>query len=220
MLYPIELESGNKSLQRSRQPGTSSMNEVVRTASSDDIAVPFRRFLAGDDSAFHTLYKIHNQRIYAYCSKILRDAEAAKDVTHSLWEKVIALREKEPNILNPAGFLLRMARNLCLDHQKHHRFQKPLEELTESEHRNLTDTELTSDEGYVVEALLQLPEAAKEIIVLHYYSGYSFEEIAEMLGKSPNAIWTRVSRARNDLKNIITKRMKAEHTTERNTHGR
>jgi RNA polymerase sigma factor (sigma-70 family) len=209
MLYAIELEQGKKTLQRSHTLQASRMSEIRQT-SIDDTARIFRLFLEGDDAAFTELYQAHNQKIFVYCAKILSDCEAAKDITHSLWEKVIALRQKQPEIKKPVGLFLRMARNLCLDYQKHHKFQKPLDELIESEHPNASQSDLTPGEEGVIEALKELPEAAREIIVLHYYSGYSFEEIAGMLGKSPNAIWTRVSRARNELKNIITKRLKKE----------
>ncbi|MGA1308250.1 MAG: RNA polymerase sigma factor [Candidatus Kapaibacteriota bacterium] len=35
----------------------------------------------------------------------------------------------------------------------------------------------------------------KELLVLNMFCGYRFDEIAEMMGMSPNAIWTRASRA-------------------------
>jgi RNA polymerase sigma-70 factor (ECF subfamily) len=169
------------------------------------------RFLSGDDSAFQKLYELHNQRIFIYCVKIIGDAAASKDITHTVWEKIIALRNQEVAIDNPAGFMIRIAQNLCRDYQKHLRFQRKLNEISESEHPAVSQSELTSEEEVVIESLKLLPEQTREILVLHYYSGYSFQEIAVMLGKSPNAIWTRVSRARNELKSIIKKSLKADN---------
>jgi len=40
------------------------------------------------------------------------------------------------------------------------------------------------------------------------YCGYRFDEIAEMLKISPNAVWTRASRARAQLREIISRYQK------------
>src|SRR4051812_44427294 len=88
MLYPVELDSDNKTLQRSRQMPKSRMSDQEPTSITDTVRV-FRLFLDGDDSAFTELYQLHNQKIYSYCTKILCDSAAAEDITHSLWEKVI-----------------------------------------------------------------------------------------------------------------------------------
>ena len=42
------------------------------------------------------------------------------------------------------------------------------------------------------------------------YSGYTFEEIASMLGKSPDAIWARASRARKKLRELVVVEIERE----------
>jgi DNA-directed RNA polymerase specialized sigma24 family protein len=61
-------------------------------------------------------------------------------------------------------------------------------------------------EELAVAALQELPFNHREVLVLNIYCGYSFEEIATMLGKSPEAIWTRASRARSQLRKLIHER--------------
>jgi RNA polymerase sigma-70 factor (ECF subfamily) len=207
MSYSIELDSGNKTLQRSRQLQKARMSDLGH-ASIDDTARAFRLFLEGDDTAFVQLYELHNQKIYTYCAKILRDYAAAQDITHSVWEKVIALRISQPKVENPAGFFFRIARNLCLDYRKHLHFQTSFDNMTEASHPSAP--QLSPKEEIVIETLNGLRGDIKEIFILHYYSGYSFEEIATILGKSPNAIWTRVSRGRKELKKIIIKELRKE----------
>jgi RNA polymerase sigma-70 factor (ECF subfamily) len=160
-----------------------------------------RRFVRGDDTAFSELYERHNQRLFNYCAKILKDHPAAEDIAHSVWERVIDMRGDLEGISNPLGFIYRSARNLCFDHLKHGRFRAPLEsagELPSSGEKGLS-----LEEELVVAALERLPEETKEIFILHYYSGYPFEEIAPILGKKTNAIWTKVSRARKQIKEIV-----------------
>jgi RNA polymerase sigma-70 factor (ECF subfamily) len=56
----------------------------------------------------------------------------------------------------------------------------------------------------VVVALGQLPETQREILILNAYSGYRFDEIAEMLGEPVGAVRMRAWRARAKLGDIIT----------------
>ncbi|MEP7235227.1 MAG: RNA polymerase sigma factor, partial [Ignavibacteriota bacterium] len=165
---------------------------------------------------FSELYGRHNQRLFNYCATILLDTEAAKDITHALWEKIIGLRSTLRDVTNPAGFFFKTARNLCFDHLKHLKYQTTIEGLPEAMHPVSQKNELTEEEELVVLALEKLPIETREILILTYYSGYSAEEIADMLGKKPNAIWTRISRARKELKVIIESEMRKSR---RNTYG-
>lgn len=169
-------------------------------------------FLNGSDAAFDPLYAEYNQRLFAYVSRMIFDEDAAKDIAHQVWEKVIDLRantEREP-IANVRGFLFTLARNLSLDHLRRRKKFADMDAANQitmgSGEHEMHDREL------VIEALKQLPEETREILVLNYYSGYSFEEIAEMLGKKPNAIWTRASRARATLKTILEQMMNVERS--------
>jgi RNA polymerase sigma factor (sigma-70 family) len=69
--------------------------------------------------------------------------------------------------------------------------------------------ELLADERerIVQEALLELPEAAREVIVLHDYEGLSHDRIAGMLDASHAAIRKRYSRAVKALGEILQGRL-------------
>ena len=177
---------------------------ATESALHNDAAL-FARFLDGDDTAFTSLYSAHNQRIFNYCAKIVGDHAAAGDIVHTMWERVIAMRatsQRSETIRNPIGLFVRIARNLSLDHLKHHARQTTLDEAS-AVHANAK----SDDEELVLRAIERLPEETREILVLHYYSGYDFNEIATMLGKKPNAVWTRVSRARAGLKKILEREL-------------
>ena len=53
----------------------------------------------------------------------------------------------------------------------------------------------------------------KELLVLNMYCGYRFDEIATMMGMSPNAIWTRASRARAQLRDRVKSMIKRDNQT-------
>ncbi len=55
----------------------------------------------------------------------------------------------------------------------------------------------------VHEALEQLDETSREIVLLHYFSGLSYEAIAEVIDLSKPAIHGRLQRARNRLAEVL-----------------
>lgn len=189
-----------ESLRRGVRSSFMPVNEQTRDAQL------LEDFLCGRDAAFDPLYAEYNRRIFAYVSRMIFDEDAAHDIAHQVWERVIVHRAnaQRERIENVAGFVFTLARNLALDHLRR---GKKFTGMGSAEHLSV-EFDSSDDRALVVEALKQLPEETREILVLNYYCGYSFEEIAEMLGKKPNAIWTRASRARATLKEVIESMMK------------
>ena len=52
-------------------------------------------------------------------------------------------------------------------------------------------------------AVLALPEAYRNVIYLHYYEQYTAPEIAEILGKNPNTVYTLLARGRDRLRKAL-----------------
>jgi RNA polymerase sigma-70 factor, ECF subfamily len=173
------------------------------SVSSDHSETLFEQFLSGDDEAFILLYREHHVRLHTYCLKILGVAAQADDITQEIWERVIRMRSDPPRLRNPAAFLVRMARNLCLDSLKSRRRHFALDLLPESSHPTVVPTDRSEREEIVLAALDKLSFDYREVLVLNHYCGYRFEEIATMLGKSPDAIWARASRARTRLRQLV-----------------
>ena len=177
---------------------------------ADELREAFSAFLAGNNAAFNELYCELNPRLSAYCYKI--SPAIAEDLMQELWERVIALRShqrQEKQVANPAAFLFRMLRNLTIDHHRQSKEHLALDEaafdLADRSHQSDTARDL---EAIILEALEKLPASDKEILVLNIYSGYKFGEIAEMLGKSTDAVWQQASRARAKLRTIVMEEAK------------
>ena len=52
----------------------------------------------------------------------------------------------------------------------------------------------------VLEAVLSLPGKYRDAVYLHYYEGYTAPEIAKLLGKNVNTVYTLLTRARQLLR--------------------
>lgn len=70
----------------------------------------------------------------------------------------------------------------------------PLDQLDEK------PDDIPEEHSEILEAVLALPEKYKDAVYLHYYEGYTAEEIGKILGKKTNTVYTLLTRARGILK--------------------
>jgi DNA-directed RNA polymerase specialized sigma24 family protein len=68
----------------------------------------------------------------------------------------------------------------------------------------------------VLASLDELSFDHREVLILNIYCGYRFDEIAAMMGKSPDAIWARASRARAQLRKAVRAMIDGKPGSQRN----
>ena len=95
------------------------------------------------------------------------------------------------------AWLLRVAANLSKNRLDYNALRVS-DELDE----NLAE-EGREDLSFVWEAVKNLPTAFREVIHLHYYEGYSTEEIAKILGRNPSTVRSDLRRGREKLKAVL-----------------
>lgn len=172
----------------------------------------FAKFLSGDDNAAMYFFRAYNRKLFLYCAKLVNNTHVAEDITQEVWEKIIKLRSQtQPEIANPGGFMFTIARNLCLNHIKLKKHTIPLDAISEMDIPHEYQPGSTEMEELVNSSLDTLKFEDKELLVLNMYCGYRFDEIANMMGMSPNAIWTRASRARAQLRDRVKSMIKRDN---------
>jgi RNA polymerase sigma-70 factor, ECF subfamily len=155
----------------------------------------------GDMSALHFLYVRFADDVCAYVRSIVRDQHAAEDITQSVFTKLIkSIHKYERRDVPFAAWIIRVARNMALDHVRRSR-QIPVEEVR------------TSDEGgeqvgferaqSLRDALARLPADQREVLVLRHVAGLSPGEIAERLGKTEASIHGLHHRGRGALRTAL-----------------
>lgn len=184
--------------QETAQVSTSALNHA------EDIAM-FERFMQGDDTAAILMFKKFNRSIFLYATKILGSNEQAEDICQEVWERVIGLRAKPKQLINPGGFLFTITRNLCFNQLQSRKRTVRLDTIAENNLPSSVIPGMTNTEELVLSALDALRFEDRELLVLNMYCGYKYDEIATLLELSPGAVWTRASRARAKLREIITK---------------
>lgn len=137
---------------------------------------------------------------YAAVGNYMLGQDLAQDTFVVAWQKLEAL--SEPSLLRP--WLATIARNLSRNARRRMR-EVPTEHLEACGAVPSPADELIHRESTraVRDALLQIPTAYRETLVLFYWEGQSSAQVADRLGISEAAVQQRLCRARRLLKQEI-----------------
>jgi RNA polymerase sigma-70 factor (ECF subfamily) len=162
------------------------------------VAGAVRRAQAGDEAAIRYLYLRFKDNVYGYVLSFVRDADDAEDITQHIFLKLMAMIHKyEPREVPFASWLLRVARNVALDHLRQRRLV-PCEEVYEPG-RAADDAGQELRWG-LQQALSGLPEEQRSVVVLRHLVGLTPGEIAERMGRSEAAVHGLHHRARRAIR--------------------
>ncbi|MBI2845573.1 MAG: sigma-70 family RNA polymerase sigma factor [Chloroflexi bacterium] len=160
-----------------------------------------------DREAFGRLYDRYADRIYRYLYFRLGNAPAAEDLTAEVfvraWEAIGGFDWHKGNF---AGWLYRIAHNLLVDHFRTRHETLSLEKVQLGEGEiGATDRHLERGELQAVlqKALHRLTPEQQQVIVLRFMEGYSSGEVAEIMGKSNEAVRAMQYRALASLARIL-----------------
>ena len=175
-------------------------------------ALLLRRAQEGDAHAFDELMTGHEKRIYALCLRMSGNREdgldCAQEAMLRIWRSISSYRSEA----SFATWAYRIATNTCLDmiRKKKVRLAVSLDALTEmgqAEPVSGDDPEaqaVAAARKHALEGgIAALPLDMRSALVLHDVQGFSYEEIAEMLGAPLGTVKSRINRAREKLRAIL-----------------
>ena len=156
----------------------------------------------GDRDALRFLYVRYADNIYGYVRSILRDEHAAEDITQDVFAKLpTALARYEPRSVPFAAWILRVARNLALDHIRAVR-AIPCEEVRPVD--SVADDYSFERSRALQDALDALPPDQRQVLILRHVAGLSPGEIARSLGKTEGSIHGLHHRGRRTLQRELS----------------
>ena len=126
----------------------------------------------------------------------LRNGAEAEDVSQ---EVLLSYWQKAPTFPTEAArksWLYKATVNRCRDRLRSHWFSKRAELPEDLSY-------LPKEESILMEALWKLDEKYRIPIHLHYYEGYSLKQIGEILHLRPGTVGTRLSRGKEQLKQLL-----------------
>ena len=153
---------------------------------------------AGDPEGLHFLYLRYAPDVERYVNSVVHDRHEAEDITQGVFAKLITTIGKyEQREVPFTAWILRVARNAALDHMRARR-AIPTEDV------RVADTgqaQISLDRSRALrEALEDLPDDQREVLVLRHVVGLSPLEIAETIGKTESSVHGLHHRGRRSLK--------------------
>ena len=178
----------------------------------------------GDMDAFEQLIVQYEKKVYTIAYKYMGNPEDAKDLAQ---EALIKAYQSIQGFRGESSFgtwIGRITANKCLDElRKRKRLQvSSLDDEVELEEgsvkKEIASERMTPEESvlkeetvqYVQKKLEQMKEEYRIVLILRELEGYSYDEIANFLSCSLGTVKSRISRARNYLKEQIMEEYKNE----------
>lgn len=173
-----------------------------------------KAYAAGSHDAFDVLLKRHQDRIFNYILRVIKNEDIANDIFQETFVKAIQTIRQGRYTENgkfPA-WISRIAHNLIIDYYRQEKSENlqsadlsdvdilNRKELCEDTIEDMIISEqIRDDVKYLIQ---ELPPLQREVLVMRYYQGLSFKEIAEITNVSINTALGRMRYAILNLRRI------------------
>lgn len=136
--------------------------------------------------AFETLLDRHQREIMGYIVRSLGDFDLAQDVFQETFLRAFRAYRRLPAEANHRAWLYKIASNACRDaHRQRARSPLPLDESVPALGRLDSSTHVLAQD--VAAFVRSLPARQRQSVVLRKFQGMDYDEIAAVLGCSPEA---------------------------------
>ena len=177
-----------------------------------------KAYASGDNEAFDALLKRHQDRIFNYILRIIKNEDIANDIFQETFVKAI-LTIKQGRYTENGRFpawISRIAHNLIIDHYRQEKSENvqsaDIDEVDVFNRKDLCEAtiediiiadQIRDDVKYLIELL---PELQREVLKMRYYQNLSFKEIAEITDVSINTALGRMRYAIINLRRLAAEK--------------
>ncbi len=177
-----------------------------------------KAYAQGNNEAFDVLLKRHQDRIYNYILRIIKNEDLANDIFQETFVKAI-LTIKQGRYTENGKFpawISRIAHNLIIDYYRQEKSENlqsaDLEDIDVLNRKELAEetiediiisNQIREDVKFLIK---KLPPLQREVLNMRYYQNLSFKEIAELTGVSINTALGRMRYAILNLRRIAAEK--------------
>ncbi len=189
------------------------MASLLENLKDEELMLQFQK---GNEVAFRFIVDRHKQRVLNLVFRFLGGYSEAEDIAQDVFVKVYLARKNYKVTARFTTWLYVICKNTCLQALKKIGNNKSLNESkTGMEKEVLNDLpdlkgvnpseKVIDDEraNYVREAIMKLPESQRMVILLRRYDHLNYEEIAEIMNCSIQAVKSLLFRGRVSLKDHL-----------------
>lgn len=146
------------------------------------------------------LFERHHIHVFNFLYKMSKDKILSEDITQEVFYKLMKYRASYNNG-KFVSWMFTIARNSLNSHyKKRDEKHQNLDTIIHLEHENTE--ERNEDYTHLHKALDRLENGDRELLILNRFQQIKYVELAEIMGSTPGAIKTKVSRALQKLKLI------------------
>ena len=177
-----------------------------------------KAYAQGNNDAFDVLLKRHQDRIFNYILRIIKNEDLAYDIFQETFVKAI-LTIKQGRYTENGKFpawISRIAHNLIIDYYRQEKSENlqsaDLEDIDVLNRKELAEEtiediiisdQIREDVRFLIK---KLPPLQREVLNMRYYQNLSFKEIAEITGVSINTALGRMRYAILNLRRIAAEK--------------
>jgi RNA polymerase sigma-70 factor, ECF subfamily len=145
------------------------------------------------------LFAEHQAGVFRYLRRVTGQVDAARDLTQEVFLRVSRAGAPEASDDARRAWVFRIARNLALNHLRDARRRPEATEVVEMTRPPTQEMALALDR-----ALASLAELDREVFLLRESGGLSYGEIATACEITPDAVRSRLHRARQQLREQLS----------------
>lgn len=183
------------------------------SGTEDDISI-VRAVLKKDTNAFAGLVGKYQRPIFNFIYRFFGNYELAAELTQDTFLKCFQSLKSFDQERKFSTWLYTIAKNICIDEYKRRKHKSPLyiedfPKFVEGSHRPRTAENpqmqcILREEGARLMEAIQALEAEKKVaLILHYFQGLSYNEIAETLDIPLSTVKIRIFRAKKALLKML-----------------
>jgi len=170
----------------------------------------FSHIAGGDEAAFHRLVNIYNPVLFPGVYRIVKSTVVCEDILQETYLRIWLYRDKLPSIENPRAWILKIAYLRAFSFLRASKNQLRLKEnVSEKLSGSFEEMEKSLDfntlSKVVKTAVSKLPPQQRRVYRLSRESGYSQNEVAELMGLAPQSVKNTMSRALQFIRDYVRK---------------
>jgi len=160
------------------------------------------------------LFALHHDRILRYLSRTVRHSDAARDLTQDVFLRVTRTSPPAREGRAVRAWLFQVARNVAIDYLRREQRQPETTAVDEATRPATQDVSAA-----VNQALGTLSALDRDVFLMREVGGLGYGEIAVACDLTPDAVRSRIHRARLELRARLEAPIAARSTRPLRTRG-
>lgn len=160
-----------------------------------------REIDSGKKESLKKIYDYYGHAVYSYALSIVKCRSLAEDICQEVFVKVWGNSRNYRRFGNPKGWIMTITRNTAIDYLRKYRREDIIEEFHIAVDRDMSDE--INQKIYINEALADLKDEEREIVILHAICDLTFKSIGEILNKPLGTVTWRYREAIKKLREKI-----------------